>query len=119
MPRYLSIARHDERNRPTEAPSPELQQRMGELYEEITKAGVMLDMAELAPTSRATRVTRSGGKVKYTDGPFSESKEVVGGYTIIQAKDKTEALEWTRRFLEIQGAYDPSTTVEVREITEG
>jgi hypothetical protein len=91
---------------------------MGELYEEITKAGVVLDMAELTPTFQATRVTRSGGKTAYTDGPFTESKEVVGGYTIIQAKDKAEALEWTRRFLEVQAAYDPSTTVEVREMTE-
>jgi hypothetical protein len=92
---------------------------MGELYDEISRAGVVLDMAELAPASQATRVTRSGGKTAYTDGPFTESKEVVGGYTIIQAKDKAEALEWTRRFLEVQGAYDPSTTVEVRAIKEG
>lgn len=119
MPRYLSIAYHDEQNRPAGDPSPELQQRMGELFEEITKAGVVLDMAELTPTSEATRMAWSGGKATYTDGPFTESKEVVGGYTIIQAKDKAEALEWSRRFLEVQGQYEPSTTVEVREIKEG
>lgn len=119
MPRYLSIARHDENNRPTDDPSPELQQRMGELYEEIHKAGVVLDMAELTPTSEASRATLSGGRTSVTDGPFTESKEVVAGYTIIQAKDKAEALEWTRRFLEVQGAYDPSTSIELREIKEG
>lgn len=118
MPRYLSIARHDEQNRPAEDPGPELQQRMAELYEEITKAGVVLDMAELTPTSAATRATLSDGKVTFTDGPFTESKEVVGGYTVIQAKDKAEALEWTRRFLEVQGQYEPGTSVEVREILE-
>ncbi|QBI54967.1 YciI family protein [Streptomonospora litoralis] len=118
MPRFLSISYHDEQNRPAEAPSAELQQRMGELYEEITKAGVVLDMAELAPTSEATKVTWSGDKAHYTDGPFTESREVVGGYTIIQAKDKAEALEWARRFLEVQGRYEPTTSVEVREIAE-
>ena len=119
MPRYLSIARHDEQNLPTEPPSAELQQRMGELYEEITKAGVVLDMAELTPTSEATRVGWVDGKATYTDGPFTESKEVIGGYTIIQARDKAEALEWTRRFLEVQGQYVPGVSVEVREIKEG
>ncbi|MUL43788.1 transcriptional regulator [Streptomonospora sp. PA3] len=119
MPRFLSISYHDEQNRPTEAPSPELQQRMGELYEEITRAGVVLDMAELAPTAEATKATWSEQGVQYTDGPFTESKEVVGGYTIIQAKDKAEALEWTRRFLEVQGRYEPTASVEVREIAEG
>ncbi|GAA4949866.1 YciI family protein [Streptomonospora halophila] len=119
MPRFLSISRHDERNRPAEPPAPELQQRMAELYEEITKAGVVLDMAELAPTSEGTRVAWVDGRAEYTDGPFTESKEVVGGYTVIQAKDKAEALEWTRRFLEVQGRYEPGTTVEVREISEG
>lgn len=118
MPRFLSISYHDEQHRPTEPPAPELQQRMGELYEEITRAGVVLDMAELAPTSEATRATWSDGGVRYTDGPFTETKEVVGGYTVIQAKDKAEALEWTRRFLEVQGRYEPGTWVEVREIAE-
>ncbi|ADD45373.1 YciI family protein [Stackebrandtia nassauensis] len=118
MPRFLSIAYHDENNRPTAPPSPELQQKMGELFEEITKAGVVLDMAELTPTSQATRGSLVDGKVQYTDGPFTEAKEVVGGYTVIQAKDKAEALEWMKRFLEVQGQYD-GTTVEVREILEG
>ncbi|MGH3096068.1 MAG: YciI family protein [Streptosporangiales bacterium] len=119
MPRFLSIAYHDENDRSVSDPSPELQKQMAELFEEITKAGVVLDMAELAPTSEATRATLSGGRVSYTDGPFTESKEVVGGYTVIQCKDKAEALEWTRRFLEVQGQYQPSTVVEVREIKEG
>lgn len=119
MPRYLSITSHDEQNFPTEPPSAELQERMGALFEEITKAGVVLDMAELTPTSEGTRAVWSDGKLSYTDGPFTESKEVIGGYTIIQAKDKAEALEWARRFLEVQGRYEGSLTVEVREIKEG
>ena len=117
MPRFLTMIRIDERNAPGE-PDPELEKRMGSLFEEITKAGVMFDTAGLTPTSEGTRVTWSGGKLNYTDGPFTESKEVVGGYAILQAKDKTEALEWTKRFLQIHGDHQ-TVTAEVREIVEG
>jgi hypothetical protein len=90
---------------------------MGKLFEEITKAGAMLDTAGLTPTADGTRVTISGGKLSYTDGPFTETKEVVGGYAILQAKDKAEALEWVKRFLQV---HDDSWTVtaELREIAE-
>jgi hypothetical protein len=117
MPRYLSMIRIDEKNAPAEGPSPELQARMGALFEEITKAGVMLDTAGLTPTSEGTRLTWSDGKLSTTDGPFTETKEVVGGYAIMQAKDKAEAMEWTKRFLE---CHEESWTVtaELREIAE-
>ncbi|MEO3974168.1 YciI family protein [Streptomyces sp. CAU 1734] len=118
MPRFLSLIRIEEQNPPVDGPSPELQERMGALLEEITKAGVMLDTAGLAPTSESTRITWSGGRIGYTDGPFTESKEVIGGYSIIQAKDKAEALEWGRRFLEVHEDYW-TLTLEVREIAEG
>ena len=118
MPRYLSMIRIDEQNAPAEGPSPELQERMGALFEEITKAGVMLDTAGLTPTSQGTRITWSGGKLSTTDGPFTETKEVVGGYAILQAKDKAEALEWTKRFLQCHEELW-TVTAEIREIVEG
>ncbi|UYM07079.1 YciI family protein [Solicola gregarius] len=118
MPRFLTIVHHDEQNLPTGDPSPELQKQMGELFEEISKAGVMLDMAELTLTSESTRISGAGGKVTHIDGPFAESKEVVGGYTIVQTKTRAEAVEWARRFIEIQSQHDPCTA-EVREIKEG
>ncbi|WP_314173753.1 YciI family protein [Streptomyces winkii] len=118
MPRFLTLIRIDEQNLPAEDPGPEFQERMNALLEEITKAGVMLDTAGLLPTSQATRITWSGGKLNYTDGPFTETKEVVGGYSLIQAKDKAEAMEWARRFLEIHPA-GWEVTAEVREIEEG
>ncbi|GDY55422.1 transcriptional regulator [Streptomyces violaceusniger] len=90
---------------------------MGELIEEMTKAGVMLDTAGLTPTSDGTRVTWSGGKISCTDGPFTESKEVIGGYALLQAKDKAEALEWTKRFLRVHEEFW-TITVEVREVVE-
>jgi hypothetical protein len=118
MPRYLTMIRIDERTAPAEGPSPQLVERMGALLEEITKAGVMLDTAGLTPTSQGTRVTWSGGKLSYTDGPFTEAKEVVGGYAILRAKNKAEALEWTERFLRIHEDHW-TVTAEVREIAEG
>lgn len=82
MPRFLTLIRIDEKNAPAEGPSPELMERMGDLLEEITKAGVMLDTAVLTPTSGGSRVTWEGGQLSVTDGPFTESKEVIGGYSI-------------------------------------
>ena len=80
MPRFLSMIRIDEQNLPAQTPDPDFETRMGALFEEITKAGVMLDTAGLAPTSQGTRVRWEDGKLSYTDGPFTETKEVVGGY---------------------------------------
>lgn len=117
MPRYLTMIRLDEEKMADVEAGPGFDERMAALFEEITKAGVMLDTAGLTPSSEATRVTLSGGKIGYTDGPFTETKEAVAGYSIVQAKDKAEALEWTRRFLEIHGD-DWVITAEVREIAE-
>lgn len=90
---------------------------MGARYEEIARAGVMVDTASLTPSADGTRITVSAGRASYTDGPFTESKEVIGGYAILQAKDRAEALEWTRRFVAAQSAYQ-TVTAEVREIVE-
>lgn len=117
MPRYLSMVRIDETTTPAEGPSPELMQRMGDLIEEMTKAGVLLDTAGLSPTAQGTRVHWESGKISVTDGPFTESKEVVGGYAIVQAKDMAEAIEWTKRFLKVHEEHW-TVTCEVREIME-
>ncbi|MCC5476768.1 YciI family protein [Streptomyces sp. NPDC059680] len=118
MPRYLSLVRIDESSAPAEGPSPELMQRMGELIEEVTKAGVMLDTAGLTPTAEGTRVRWEGGRISVTDGPFTETKEAIGGYAIMQCKDKAEALEWAKRFLQVHEDFW-TVTCEVREIAEG
>ncbi|WP_225825033.1 YciI family protein [Streptomyces naphthomycinicus] len=118
MPRYLSLVRIDESAAPAEGPSEELMQRMGELIEEVTKAGVMLDTAGLLPSAQGTRVHWEDGKISVTDGPFTETKEVVGGYALMQCKDKAEALEWTKRFLQVHEEFW-TVTCEVREIAEG
>jgi hypothetical protein len=117
VPRYLMMVRVDENNQPEGGPSEELMERMGALIEEFTKAGALLDTAGLTPTSQAVRVRQNAGKVTVTDGPFAEAKEVVGGYAIMQAKDKGEAVEWARRFVNVHGP-EWDITSEVREIAE-
>ncbi|KMS93126.1 MULTISPECIES: YciI family protein [Streptomyces] len=118
MPRYLSLVRVDESTGPAGGPSAELMQRMGELIEEMTKAGVLLDTAGLTPSAEAVRTEWDGEKVSVTDGPFTESKEVVGGYALMQCKDRAEALEWTQRFLKVHGP-EWRLACELREIAEG
>ncbi|MBT2441522.1 transcriptional regulator [Streptomyces sp. ISL-36] len=117
MPRFLTLVRIQEGSFRLEDADAGFEERMGALFEEITKAGVMLETAGLKPTSESTRITWSGGKLTYTDGPFTETKEVVGGYSITQCRDKAEAMEWGKRFLEVHPA-EWDVTVEVREIEE-
>lgn len=118
MPRYLSLIRIEESDAVPGGPSPELIQRMEKLMEEMTKAGVLLDTAGLTPTSQGTRVHYEGGQISVTDGPFTETKEVIGGYSLLQAKDRAEAVEWTKRFLKVHEEYW-TVTCEVRELMEG
>ncbi|MER6299619.1 YciI family protein [Kitasatospora sp. NPDC001539] len=117
MPRFMTLIRIDENARAGWEPDPEFEQRMGALFEEITKAGVMLETAGLTPTAEGTRLSWNDGKIGYTDGPFTETKEVIGGYAIMQCKDKAEALEWTRRFLRTHPA-NWAVEAEVRQIDE-
>jgi hypothetical protein len=115
MPRFMMLVRTDENNQPAGGPSAELMRRMGDLVEEMSKAGVLVDTAGLSPTSEAVRVRQHEGNVTTTDGPFTETKEVIGGYAILQAKDKDQAIEWARRFVGIHEA-EWDITSEVREI---
>ncbi|MER7955497.1 YciI family protein [Streptomyces sp. NPDC096030] len=117
MPRYLTMVRIEEGAFEMEDADPGFDERMGALFEEITKAGVMLETAGLRPTKEGRRVVWEGGKISFTDGPFTETKEVVGGYSISQCRDLAEAVEWSKRFLEV---HPPQwkVTCEVREIEE-
>jgi hypothetical protein len=94
-------------------PSADEVSKMMAYNEELTKAGVLLALDGLQPTSQGARVTFSGGKGSVTDGPFAEAKEVIGGYWIIQAKSKEEAVEWASRCPAGDG-----DTIEVRRVAE-
>ena len=94
-------------------PPADLVAKMTKYNESLTKAGVVLGMDGLHPPAKASRVTFSGGKAKVTDGPFAEAKELVGGYWMIQAKSKEEAVEWAKRAPMLDG-----DIIEVRQVQE-
>jgi hypothetical protein len=79
-------------------PSEKLISQMQKYHEELQKAGVLLDAFGLKPSSKGWRVKYSGAKRTVIDGPFSEAKELIAGYTIIQVNSREEALEWARRY---------------------
>lgn len=86
------------------SPSPEYMAEMGKLIEESMKAGTLLATGGLVPLAKeGTRVRRSGDEVTVIDGPFIETKELAGGFAILQAKSKEEAIELTRKFLNTAG----------------
>lgn len=114
--RFMMMVKVDE-NTIGDGPSQELLEEMGKLIDEMTKAGVLLDTAGLRPTSEGTRVHWSHGTETVTDGPFTEAKEVIGGYALIQAKSKEEAIEWAKRFVRIHGD-EFELTSEIRQIEE-
>lgn len=99
--KFLSLIRVAENT--GKVPSERLMTDMGKLLEEMTRAGTLVSTAGLRPTSEGVRVRLSRGKLSTTDGPFAESKEVIGGYAILEAASKGEAVELTKRFLEIHG----------------
>ena len=99
--RFLSMIRIDEKN--AQPPTERLMADMGKLIDEMTKAGVLIDTAGLRPTSEGVRVRLRGGKLSTLDGPFTEAKEVIGGYAMLEANSKEEAIEHTRRFLALHG----------------
>ena len=88
---------------PLPEPSPEMYQKMGAFMEEATKAGVLLATGGLADPKEAIKVTYHNGEFTVLDGPFTEAKELIGGWALLECRDKDEAVEWTKRFLAIAG----------------
>jgi len=84
-------------------PSERVIAAVGQLIEEMAKAGVLIATDGLQPSSKGARVRISSGKFTVTDGPFAETKELIGGYAILNAKSKEEAIELTKRFLSVMG----------------
>jgi hypothetical protein len=105
--RYMMFIKHTEDYRNTPAPQG-LMEAMGKFVDEHMKSGVLLDTAGLRPTVDGTRVRLSGGKIKTTDGPFTESKEIIGGYALVEAKTRADALEIATRFMDLHRVHWPS-----------
>jgi hypothetical protein len=86
-------------------------------HEDLAKAGALLDASGLQPSSKGWRVRYDGSKRTVVDGPFTESKELIAGYTVIQVRSREEALEWSRRFPNPVG-FDARAEIEVRQLYE-
>jgi hypothetical protein len=99
-------------------PSPQLMAAIGELAQERAQAGVLVDMGGLLPSARGARIRLAGGRVTVVDGPFTESKELVGGYAVFSVASKAEAAEIGRRFMQIHADILGSGHVLELEIRE-
>jgi hypothetical protein len=99
--RFLSMIRVDESR--GQVPSEQLITDMGKLIDEMTREGSLIRTAGLRPTKEGARVRLRQGKLSAVDGPFTETKEVIGGFAILEAKSMPEAIELTKRFLRIHG----------------
>jgi len=109
--KFLSIYKSVEKGVP---PSQEEMSRMGKLIEEGMKAGWLLGTEGCLPSALGARVRYSDGKHTVTDGPFTESKEVIGGFAILQANSKEEVIKLAKEFLEVVGGGE----CELRQIYE-
>ena len=94
-------------------PDQEILSKMGKFNEEMVKAGVMLAGEGLHATSKGARIKFSGGRTTVTDGPFTESKELIAGFWLIQVKNKDEAIAWMKR-----APFDGGTVIEIRQVFE-
>ncbi len=98
-------------------PGPELLAEMAAYHEALARAGVLLDGSGLQPSAKGWRVRWSGGEKTILDGPFTEAKELVAGYTLIQVASEEEAREWARRFPN-PGGRGADAEIEVRRLFE-
>jgi hypothetical protein len=105
--KYLMLIKHSESHRSEPIPQG-LMDAMGEFVAQGFKSGVLKDTAGLKGSAEGFRVRSSGGKLKVTDGPFSESKEIVGGYALVEVSSKEQALDVARQFMELHRVHWPS-----------
>lgn len=111
--RFISMIRITENT--GQVPSDQLMSDMGKLIEEMTRTGQLVSTAGLRPTAEGVRVRLRRGKLSVVDGPFTETKEVIGGYAILEAASKEQAIELTQRFLKVHGD-DWDIECEVRQL---
>jgi hypothetical protein len=114
--RFLVIRKADKFTEAGIPPTEDLIAAMGRYNEEMVKAGVMLSGDGLQPSSKGARVKFSGGKPRVIDGPFTESKELVAGFSILQVDSKEEAIEWVKRWPQIDGGGE--VEIEIRQLFE-
>jgi hypothetical protein len=114
--RFMIIRKADKQTEAGALPSEELLNAMMNYNGELVKAGVMLAGEGLQPSAKGARVKFSGGKPTVVDGPFTEAKELIAGFTMIEVKSKEEALEWVKRWPALDG--DGEVELEIRQVFE-
>ena len=110
--RFMMLVKANKDSEAGVMPSEQMLEAMARYNEELNKAGVLLDSSGLQPTSKGARVRFSGTKRTVIDGPFTEAKELIAGYWLIQVKSKEEAIEWAKRI-----PFD-NDEVEIRRVFE-
>jgi hypothetical protein len=100
--RFLGYTLGDERD-PMPPPSPERMAEMGTVIEEATKSGVLVATGGLAPTAMGAKISLKDGEFTVVDGPFTEAKELIGGWALLECRDLDEAVEWAKRFVSVLG----------------
>lgn len=111
--RFMAIVKASPESEAGVMPTEELLTAMGKFNEELVKAGVMLAGEGLHPSSKGARVRFSGDKRTVIDGPFTETKELVAGFWLLQVKSKEEAIEWIKR-----APFDGDSEIEIRQVFE-
>jgi hypothetical protein len=117
--RYLMLIKHTEDYRKLTVP-PGLDEAMGEFVGAGFKSGVIIDTAGLKPTADGSRVQLRGHKITVTDGPFTETKEIIGGYALMEMKSRAEALEYATKFMDLHRQHWPEFEgeCEVRQLED-
>jgi hypothetical protein len=115
--RFMIIVKANKDSEASVMPGETLMAEMAKYHEELQKAGLLLDASGLQASSKGWRIKYSGGKRALVDGPFAETKELVAGYTLIQAKSRDEAIAWTKRFPNPAGD-GREAEIEVRQLFE-
>jgi hypothetical protein len=114
--RFMVMVRASEASEAGVMPGEEFRSSMGKYNQELIKAGVLLDLAGLQPSSKGARIRVSEGKRTVIDGPFAETRELITGYWIIEVKSLDEAIEWARRVPAPSGAQE--SEIEIRQYFE-
>ena len=113
--RFIILVKANKDSEAGVMPSEDMLTAMADYHEQLAKAGVLLDGNGLHPSSKGFRISWSGGRRTVNDGPFTETKELIAGYTIIHVKSRGEALEWAKR---MPNPHSDDGEIEVRQMFE-
>jgi hypothetical protein len=101
--RFLGYTLANEADMPTTPPDPDMYEKMGAFVEEAVNAGVIVATGGISPTSEGAIISLKDGEFTVVDGPFTEAKELVGGWALMECRDRDEAIEWSKRFVSVLG----------------